>query len=86
MKEIIFTCFVLENVSVLDYFNVMSDLVYYQQKWLTYVLAWWIVNRYVCPGLTVNKTNEGKISTKSSQDSNYFSEIALIFVIIFTFF
>lgn len=39
MKEMIFACFILENVSVLNYFNVMPDLVCYQQKWLTHVLT-----------------------------------------------
>lgn len=32
MKEIIFICFIAETVSVLNYFDVMPDQVYYQQK------------------------------------------------------
>lgn len=32
MKEIIFICFIAEIVSVLNYFDVMPDQVYYQQK------------------------------------------------------
>lgn len=39
MKEIIFICFIAETVSVLNYFDVMPDQVYYQQKWLTHVLT-----------------------------------------------
>lgn len=32
IKKNIFICFIAETVSVLNYFNVMPDLVYYQQK------------------------------------------------------